>query len=334
MRKTQADLIKALAAWEKTAAPRASSNFTSLDGLKSSLKTASQSLISHDESGARQALSDFQNQWTTHEALVRSLNQEVYSQIEFLTGHARRALQDPVDSSAALAAFNEMTRQMDSLQPPKAYSAWDAGIILFREGLEALLVLAALLAFLARTDQRSRVPWVWSGAALGLGASVAVAVLVSVVMTGWLASSTPELVEGLTGLAAVALMLTVGAWLHGKAAVKNWNQWLKERINRAGNSGWALGVLAFLAVLREGAETVVFLWGMAGALPVADLLIGIAGGLAVLAVLGIVMIGFSKRLPLQVFFPLATVLFISSRSRSSDKALVRFSRQGGCPQRL
>ena len=104
------------------------------------------------------------------------------------------------------------------------------------------------------------------------------------------------------------LMLTVGAWLHGKAAVKDWNLWLKESMGKASNSAWALALLAFLAVLREGAETAVFLWAMAGSLPVGELMAGIAGGLLVLAVLGVVMIGFSRRLPLSVFFPAATAL--------------------------
>jgi high-affinity iron transporter len=143
---------------------------------------------------------------------------------------------------------------------------------------------------------------------LGIAASIAAALAVSVLMTGWSASAAPQLIEGITGLVAVVLMLVVGAWLHRKSAVKDWNQWLKAQMGSAQNRPWALGLLAFVAVLREGAETVVFFWGMAGALPAADLVAGIAGGLVVLVVLGVVMIGFSKRLPLGVFFPLATAL--------------------------
>jgi high-affinity iron transporter len=126
-------------------------------------------------------------------------------------------------------------------------------------------------------------------------------------MTAWMAAA-PELVEGLTGLVAVVLMLAVGGWLHGKTIMKNWNLWLKQKMDRSADSPWALGALAFLAVLREGAETVVFLWGMAGPLPMADLLIGMAGGLAVLSLLGVLMLRFSRRLPLRWFFPLATIL--------------------------
>lgn len=137
---------------------------------------------------------------------------------------------------------------------------------------------------------------------------MAAALGITLLMGGWTAAAAPELVEGFTGLAAVALMLTAGLWLHGKAAVKNWNLWLKEHMGKAGNSPWALAALAFVAVLREGAETVVFFWGLAGSIATGDLLLGVGGALAVLSVLGVLMIGFSKRLPLGWFFPAATAL--------------------------
>jgi high-affinity iron transporter len=117
-------------------------------------------------------------------------------------------------------------------------------------------------------------------------------------------------VEAVSGLVAVALMLSVGLWMHGKAQIRDWNTYLKEQmatINAKGNL-FGLGLLAFLAVLREGGETVVFFWGLAAGLQPGDFWLGVAGALAVLAVLGIVLIGFSKRLPLQWFFPAATAL--------------------------
>jgi deferrochelatase/peroxidase EfeB len=306
VRAAQASLIRTLAAWEDDAKPQAAPSAASLEGLKAALADVQGSLQRHDAPGALNAFTEFQRLWTAREALVRSLDAQVYTQIELLTGQARRALAGSRPEAAPL--IDAMSQKLGALSAPQAYSAWDAGLLLFREGLEALLVLAALVSFLGRTGQGSRKPWVWSGAALGLAASVGAAFLVSVALRSWMAASTPELVEGLVGLAAVALMLTVGAWLHGKAAVKDWNLWLKESMGKASNSAWALALLAFLAVLREGAETAVFLWAMAGSLPVGELMAGIAGGLLVLAVLGVVMIGFSRRLPLSVFFPAATAL--------------------------
>jgi high-affinity iron transporter len=129
-------------------------------------------------------------------------------------------------------------------------------------------------------------------------------------------------------MVAVVLMLTVGVWLHGKAAIRDWNRWIKDRLGKAGDSPWALGSLALLAVLREGAETVVFFWGLAGSLSLVDLLAGVAGALVVLAVLGVVLIRFSKRLPLQWFFPLATALIYFLAVKILGQSLSSFQAAG------
>lgn len=190
------------------------------------------------------------------------------------------------------------------------YSAWDAGFLLFREGLEALLVISALVAFLGRAGQSQKAVWVWAGAALGLAASVAIAAVVSTFVTALTGEFTVHAVEAVSGLVAVVLMLSVGVWLHGKAMIRDWNTYIKEKMTSitAQGSLLSLGTLAFLAVLREGGETVVFFWGLAAGLKPQDFVAGVAGALAVLAVLGVVLIGFSKRLPLQWFFPAATAL--------------------------
>jgi high-affinity iron transporter len=135
-------------------------------------------------------------------------------------------------------------------------------------------------------------------------------------------------VEGVTVAVAVVFMLTVGAWLHGKAAIRDWNRWIKDKLGKAGDNPWALGSLALLAVLREGAETVVFFWGLAGSLSMVDLLAGVIGAFAVLAVLGLILIRFSKRLPLQWFFPLATALIYFLAVKILGQSLSSFQAAG------
>jgi deferrochelatase/peroxidase EfeB len=308
-RGAQTALVKALEDWKTAAVPHKAASITDLDGLKTQLAALDKAVTAANADGSKNAYAAFQKEWLVREALVRGIDTNAYAFIENQAGAVRRAIMaSPAAWDAAHAIVKTMAVKLDGLQPPKAFGAWDAGFLLFREGLEALLVLAALLAFLGRTQQTRWTPWVWSGAGLGLAGSVGVAVAISVLMTGWIAASAPTLVEGLTGMIAVALMLAVGGWLHSKSTVKNWNVWLKNKLGTWGNSPWALGLLAMLSVLREGAETVLFFWGLAGSLSPTDLLIGVAGALIVLAVLGVLMIGFSKRLPLNWFFPIATLL--------------------------
>jgi high-affinity iron transporter len=190
------------------------------------------------------------------------------------------------------------------------YSAWDVGFLLLREGLEALLVIGALVAFLNKADQKSKTPWVWAGAGAGLTTAIGIAAAVSGVAAALSTEFTVHAVEAIAGLVAVLLMLSVGSWLHGKARVRDWNQFLKTQmvsINAKG-SLFSLSLLAYLAVLREGGETVVFFWGLAAGLQPGAFWMGVAGALSLLAIIGIALIGFSKRLPLQWFFPVATAL--------------------------
>ncbi|MEI8094547.1 MAG: FTR1 family protein [Spirochaetales bacterium] len=190
------------------------------------------------------------------------------------------------------------------------YSAWDVGFLLFREGLEALLVIAALVSFLNKAEQKSGKAWVWTGAGLGLAVAIGIAGVVSTFVATLSSEFTVHVVEAVSGLVAVVLMLSVGVWLHGKAQIRDWNKYVKDQMSSIAAKGsfFGLGLLAFLSVLREGGETVVFFWGLAAGLSPADFWLGVGGALAVLAVIGVVLIGFSRRLPLQWFFPIATAL--------------------------
>jgi high-affinity iron transporter len=116
--------------------------------------------------------------------------------------------------------------------------------------------------------------------------------------------------EGFVGLASVAVMVTVGAWLHGRASSKAWQGFIKGKVGTAvaGGRMWTLYALALFAVLREGAEATVFYIGIAQGIGIAQLLVGIAGALVILAIVGFVIIRFSVRLPLHWVFLAATLL--------------------------
>lgn len=183
-------------------------------------------------------------------------------------------------------------------------------MILLREGMEALLVLAALLAMLRKSQAPRGAAWVWSGAASGLLISCLLAVLLVFAVSQASAGGAREKLEGFVGLASVALMVTVGAWLHRRSSLQSWNAFIKGRVGGAVATGsmWSLFTLACLAVLREGAESVVFYIGIAGSIPIDRLLAGIGGALAILIITGFLIIRFSVRLPLRWLFLAATLL--------------------------
>src|SRR5262249_47949903 len=119
-----------------------------------------------------------------------------------------------------------------------------------------------------------------------------------------------ELLEGITGLIAAAMLLYVTYWLHSQTSLGAWQRYIRERTTAALATGslFGLGLLSFLAVFREGGETVLFLIGMTGKIATGDLLLGLAIGFAFLAVVGVLLTIVGVRIPMRPFFAVASVL--------------------------
>lgn len=263
----------------------------------------------YDEAAER--MQAFIRLWPSVEGTVQTRSPEVYARIENqMTEAAGYLLSAPPKGEAAARVIAAMQAALEPFRGASGYTAWDAALILLREGLEALLVLAALLAYVQRSGQAALRRWVWGGAAAGLLASVALAAVLTATIAGLAAGSARELIEGVTGLVSVALMLTVGAWLHGKAQARSWSSYVGEQLGAALQTGrlWSLFAVAALAILREGAETTIFYAGMAASIEPAQLALGIGGALVALAALGVAMVKGSVRLPVRPFFLTATVL--------------------------
>ncbi|WP_081972223.1 FTR1 family iron permease [Paenibacillus borealis] len=283
----------------------------SIEGLISYLNKASASAEAGDSPAAAEVMEQFITAWPSAEGAVQLASPKVYANIEnestAVTGYL---LSDPPKLAEAQEIMDNMLTELTPLAGEQTYTAWDAALILLREGLEAILVLAALLAYLRREAEPAARRWVWSGAAAGLAGSIGLAVLLTYTISQAASGGARELIEGIAGLVAVVMMLTVGRWLHGKSSTAAWNKYVDRQMQGALAKGnlWYLFFIAALAVLREGAETTIFYAGMAPAIATSRLLLGIGGALAVLIVLGYAIIALSARLPVAAFFRTATVL--------------------------
>lgn len=171
--------------------------------------------------------------------------------------------------------------------------------ILFREGLEALLLCTALAAATVKSGSAGGARAIWCGGVLALLASFLTAWLVDRVLAVTPASR--EAIEGLTMLLAAAVLFYVSYWLLSKLEVRRWMAYLERKIGRAENR-WALGAVAFLAVYREGVETVLFYEALAGIGRPAPIWAGVGAGAAALGVLGFAVFRFGLRLPLRPLF--------------------------------
>lgn len=182
-------------------------------------------------------------------------------------------------------------------------------LVTLREGLEAALILGIILAYLVRTGNRDRFAPVW----LGTGAAVAVSLAAGIAIfltVGELEGNAEELFEGTAMLAAVAVLTYMVIWMKHQAAGMRAS--LQERVEVAlrSGSGLALGLLAFVVVVREGIETALFFFASALASTPAESVAGGLLGLLLAAVLGYSVYTGSHRLNLRVFFNVTGALLI------------------------
>ena len=183
-----------------------------------------------------------------------------------------------------------------------------AATILLREGLEALLLVVAMVAFLRKAGREDVMPYVHAGWIGALAAGVLTwLVATSLISIG---GASRELTEGIGSALAAIVLVTVGLWMHHKSFSGRWQQYIRDKLSKAltKRSAWALAVLAFVVVYREVFETILFyaaIWGEAGGRPVLG---GLLVGSALLAVIGWSMLRASRKLPIGTFFLWSSVL--------------------------
>jgi high-affinity iron transporter len=190
-------------------------------------------------------------------------------------------------------------------RPATGWSAFlESLLIIVREGFEAILVIGAVIAFLIKTGNKHRVREIWYGVGAGLAASAVLAVVLRTALAG--APASREVIEGATMLLAVVVLFSVSYWLLSKVEAARWQRFLREKVDTAVSSGsaYALVLVAFLAVFREGAETALFYQALLARGPQAltPTLTGLAAGLVMLLVIWTAFYRFGLQLPLRAFF--------------------------------
>ncbi|KAA1175958.1 FTR1 family iron permease [Marinobacter salinexigens] len=188
--------------------------------------------------------------------------------------------------------------------------ALQAFLILLREGFEAMLVIMALAAYLRRSSADSGMLALYTGIALALVASALTAFGMNILFQA--SGVAREALEGVTMLCASVVLLYVSHWLLAKRQAEKWQAYIRRKVDGAlsGGQRWALGLAVFLAVYREGAETILFYYALAGQSghPVVPMLLGSGAAAAVLLAAFLVMRAASLKLPLPVFFSVTAAL--------------------------
>ncbi|MEH6366201.1 MAG: FTR1 family protein [Pseudomonas marincola] len=227
----------------------------------------------------------------------------------------RQALQDglsvPVAAQRLEQAKVELAKSSDLLGGDAMSASLtfiSSLLILLREGLEAILVLAAILAFLRNTGQEKAVRSVHVGWGLAIAAGFATWALAAYLID--VSGAQRELLEGATALFASVMVLWLGVWMHDRRHAAAWQSYIKSSlVSGGGRFGFAL--LAFFSVYRELFEVILFyetLWLQAGPEGHSMVIFGACAALVILIGLAWVILRGSRKLPLATFFSLNAIL--------------------------
>lgn len=271
--------------------------------------------VGNREEAGRLALSAYLDGFEPVEPVLASRDASLMRDIEGAMGELRSRISrgEPVER------VEEQTQVLDGLfsRAEMALSSGEQGrlsaflsalTILLREGVEALLIVVAMAAFLRKSEREDALPYVHGGwiAALAAGALTWLAATEFLSISG----ASRELTEGFGGIFAALVLVSVGIWMHGKSQADAWQRYIRERMSRAltRGSAWFLFGLAFIVVYREVFETILFyaaMWTEGSKLAVVS---GAGVGAGILAVIAWAMMRYSARLPIAEFFRYSSLL--------------------------
>ena len=209
-----------------------------------------------------------------------------------------------------LKMLHEDANELDGKKESGLSVFFASFIIIFREGLEAILVIAAISAYLVRTNNKPMLKVVYLSSMVAILASILAAIALHTIVG--LSGANQEIMEGSAMLLATVVLLFVSNWMVSKAEAEAWKSYVEGKVQTAVTTGssFALGFAAFLAVFREGAETIIFYQAMlADAKEHMDMVwYGLGVGTIILTFIFLVIRFGAVRLPLKPFFICTSML--------------------------
>ena len=280
-------------------------NLASLkDGLQL-LEKAKEAFAIGQTSQAKETMKSFIELWPSIEGEVSTRNYKLYTRVEQETPVIMVKGQDPTYQTKLQSLIDELKQINKSSQ----YSYWDVTLIVLREGLEAMLIVLALVASLRSLKAKRPLAYVYAGTGTGLLASIALALALTALLPTIFSGVARELIEAVTGFFAVVTLTLVGIWLHRSSSLASWQAYIDRQLAAYQRTGrlWTLFGVSFLAVFREGAETILFLVGILSKISFWEMLLGISLATLILALVWLVLKYLANRLSLPWLFKILTI---------------------------
>ena len=270
----------------KTIAISVNKNITLKDAIKI-LEKGLEAFKNGDKATGQLKLKEFIVIWPTVEGDVSTRNSALYTKVEsetpiIMVKGGEKDYQNKLQN---------LITELSQIDTKAEYNFLDTMWILLREGVEALLIVLALVSSLKAAKLTRGLVWVYSAGILGIVANGIIAYVLQKIFPVVSSGTNREILEGFVGIFTVIMMIGIGMWLHSKSNLKSWNHFMQRQMKTVATSGSFISMfaLSFLAVFREGAETILFYVGIIPLISMKNLILGI--------VLGALLIFGPKRLP-------------------------------------
>jgi high-affinity iron transporter len=250
-------------------------------------------------SGARAAQVEYQFSAVKKSITNQASGEEVKAGLDTLSGYLR-----------------EDAAQLDSRVESPLVVFLGSLLIIVREGFEAIIIVGAIIAYLLKSGNKKSIRPVYWGSLIALAVSVVMAWILNRI-TSVAGGQNQEIIEGATMLLAVAVLFYVSNWMVSKAEAGAWSSYIEGKVEASITRGsvFSLAFAAFLAVFREGAETILFYQALLAPTQtyIHRIWLGLGIGIVLLVVIYILIRFLSIRLPLKPFFlGTSILLFVMS----------------------
>ena len=275
--------------------------------LSTHIEKAVEAIDNDNLEQAKSSLTSFISVWPNVEGEIRNSNASLYTQIE--TDIPKFAGSLNQDNKAHIKKqLLDLNKDIKQAISKTNYNFIDAALIMLREGVEALLIIMALISVTKKARQKKATRWIIVGGIIGLLLSVLLALSFNFFFKN--VGEGRELLEAYIGIFAVIFMAIIGVWLHSKSSVQNWNNFINKNISEAISSGsiFTFALLSFLSVFREGAETIIFYAGIAGKISTVQLVAGIIIAIIILIVFALSFNTITKYIPIHKLFLIMSIL--------------------------
>ncbi len=248
---------------------------------------------------------------------------------EIGSGSPPQAIRADMDELYVKLDFQVLTLEQEKGQGGMSLLI-NALIVILREGFEAILIISALSAYLVKIGRKEQVKTIYAGGGIALAASLVMAVVFNLFFS--VSGASKSTLEGVTLVFATAVLFYVSYWLIGKVQVVKWQKFIKSKVEGALDSGkgYTLAFAAFLAVFREGAETVLFyqaLYSSAGG-GASYILGGLGIGVLILTGLFLAFRYGAVKIPLAPFFAVTSTLLYYLAFTFAGKGILELQEAG------